>query len=93
MIPVLSDNKALECDELVITTSEVGTRTFLVPNKPPMCALIYYCFTFCSINTSSFIIIYLQLIKLDKSLKLDFPKGMMLQRNNYGFPNESKLFF
>ncbi len=29
MIPILSNNKALERDKLIITTSEVETRTFL----------------------------------------------------------------
>jgi len=30
MIPVLSDNKALECDEIVITALEVGCRKFQI---------------------------------------------------------------
>ncbi len=30
IIPILSNNKALECDKLVITIIEVGNRAFLI---------------------------------------------------------------
>lgn len=33
MIPLLSNNKTLECDELAITTSEVESRTFPIAHK------------------------------------------------------------
>ncbi len=42
MISVLSDNKALKHNKLIITTSEVGSRKFLIAHKGSITVFFFF---------------------------------------------------